>query len=323
MTTAIEAKPESLAIERERITRLVRGYSMEVSSRDLQSIDDCGAVLPRGASVYISMRPGQTYHGTVAFAARLAHAGFNPVPHIAARNLASVEAADDYVARAVGEAGVREMLVIGGDRALAAGPFDSSARLIETGLFARHGIQRLGVAGYPEAHPRLASAALDSALRAKRELARRNGLALYLVTQFGFDAAPIEAWLRRIAALNITSPLLPIRIGLAGPAGVTTLIKFAARCGIGASVRALGSHSASLARMLTEAGPEPVIRKLAEIAAQPAGAAIEGCHFFAFGGAVRTARWASSVADGQFEIPPHGEGFTVGAKANSKTPTVV
>jgi len=44
-----------------------------------------------------------------------------------------------------------------------------------TGLFRKHGIKRVGVAGYPEGHPAISAKALDNALLAKKELARENG----------------------------------------------------------------------------------------------------------------------------------------------------
>src|SRR3989475_12899519 len=99
------------------------------------------------------MPPGQTYHGIVALAARLKRAGLRPVPHVAARRIASRDALDEYLARAAGEAGVDSALVIGGDSDRASGPFESSLALLETGLFQRHGIEHIGVGGYPDGPP--------------------------------------------------------------------------------------------------------------------------------------------------------------------------
>jgi methylenetetrahydrofolate reductase (NADPH) len=295
--------------ERAQIIRLARNCSIEVSMHDPRAIDDCKAHLPAGSDVYISMLPGQTYHATVSFAARLRAAGFNPVPHVAARNLASREAAAEYLARAVGEAGVTQVLVIAGDREHAAGPFESATQLMDSGLFAAHGIRCIGVAGYPEAHPRIpANRIIDTLLR-KHELAQRQGLELYVVSQFCFDAAAIEAWVQRISALGCG---FPIRIGLAGPASIATLIKYAAICGVRASMRGLSSHSTSLVRMLTEAGPEKIVRRLVRFAGTPEGSAIGGLHFYAFGSALRTVRWARSIANGQFDLPEHDDGFVVG-----------
>src|SRR6266568_964796 len=190
----IGASPED---DRRGIQALLAAASLEISSRDPAEIDACAGLLEPGTAVTISMPPGQTYHGTVALAARLKRAGFRPVPHVAARRIASREALDEYLARAAGEAGVDGALVIAGDSDRASGPFDSSLALLETGLFQRHGIVHIGVAGYPEGHPKIAGSALDSALAAKKSLARRAGLDLQ-VTQFCFEAGP-EVVVRDIA----------------------------------------------------------------------------------------------------------------------------
>src|SRR5258708_30599304 len=103
------------------------------------------------------MAPGQSYHGNVALAPRLKRAGFRPVPHVAARRIASRDARDEYLARAAGEASVDSALVIAGDSDRASGPFESSPALLETGLFQRHGIAHVGVAGYPPSQPQIAA----------------------------------------------------------------------------------------------------------------------------------------------------------------------
>src|SRR5262245_24158484 len=125
----MRAPTEAPEDERAGISALLAGASLELSSRDPAEIDACAGLLDPGTSVYISFPPGQTYHGTVALAARLARAGLRPVPHVAARRIASREALDDYLARVTGEAGVTSALVIGGDSDRIGGSFDSSLSL--------------------------------------------------------------------------------------------------------------------------------------------------------------------------------------------------
>jgi len=289
--------------ERRNIQALLAGASLELSSRDPAEIDACAALLDPGTAVYISMPPGQTYHGNVALAARLSRAGFRPVPHVAARRIASRDALDEYLVRATGEAGVDGALVIGGDSDRASGPFDSSLGLLETGLFQRHGITHVGVAGYPEGHPRIAAAALDAALAAKKSLAQRAGLDLQVVTQFCFESAPVLSWASKMKGYG-----LPVRAGLSGPASLPRLLRFAMLCGIGNSVRALKARPQAITRLLVEVGPEAVVRDIA----RPGGAPIAGVHLFCFGGLVRTARWLRAIREGRFELTPDG-GFRVGA----------
>jgi len=294
-----------VSAERQAILSLVGGASLEICARDASDIAECVGYLDPGTEIFVSLPDGQPYHGAVAMAARLRRAGFRPVPHITARALASQSALDDYVARAVGEAQVEHVLVIGGDRDRPAGPFDSSLSVLCTGSLQKHGIRRVSVGGYPEGHPAIAAKALHDALLAKRELGRQNGLELQIVTQFCFDAAPILAWSRRVRSLG-----LPVRIGLAGPASITTLLKFAARCGIGNSVRVLKSRTDSIIRLITEAGPEVLVRELARGAEDPL--AFAGIHLYTFGGLLRSARWLRAVRAGNFTFPPGQPGLRVG-----------
>jgi len=295
--------------ERRAIASLLEGASLEITAHDSADIAECVGYLDPRTEVFISQPMGQPYHGAVSLAARLSRAGFRPVPHVTARALASLSALDDYLARATGEAGVEHVLVIGGDRDRPAGPFDSSLAVLCTGALQRHGIRRVSIGGYPEGHPAISSKALQDALRAKRELARENGLQLQIVTQFAFDAAPIVAWTKSVARLG-----LPVRVGLAGPASITTLLKFAARCGIGNSVRALKSRSDSIIRLITDAGPETVIRDLAR-SAETGEASFAGVHLYTFGGLLRSARWLRAVRSGNFQIVPGQPGFRAGTPA--------
>src|SRR6266850_229098 len=289
--------------ERRNIQALLAGASLELSSRDPAEIDACAGLLEPGTPVTISMPPGQTYHGIVALATRLKRAGFRPVPHVAARRIASRDALGEYLARAAGEANVDSALVIGGDNDRASGPFESSLGLLETGLFQRHGIVHLGVAGYPEGHPTIAASALDAALVAKRGLARSAGIDLQIVTQFCFESEPVLAWTAKMKGHG-----LPVRVGLSGPASLPRLLRFATLCGIGNSVRALKARPQAITRLLVEAGPEAVVRDIARSGPAP----IAGIHFFCFGGLMRTARWLRAVREGRFELTPDG-GFRVGA----------
>jgi methylenetetrahydrofolate reductase (NADPH) len=299
-TPAAASAPDE---ERKAISAFLAGASLELSSRDPAEIDACTGLLEPGTSVYISLPPGQTYHGTVALAARLARAGFRPIPHVAARRIGGREALDDYLARAAGEAGVDSALVIAGDNDRASGPFDSSLAVLETGLFQRHGIARIGVAGYPEGHPRIATSALESALAAKKGFARRNGIELGIVTQFCFEADAILSW-----AAKVKRHGLPVRVGLAGPASLPRLLRFAAMCGVGNSVRVLKARPRAISRLMVEAGPEVALRDLARGAEPP----LVGAHFFCFGGLLRTARWLRAIREGRFELTEDG-GFRVGA----------
>lgn len=293
-------------IRRAGIMDLVAGASLEVSPRDGAAVETCRALLAPGTPVYVSYVPGDTYHGSVAAAARLSRAGFRPVPHVAARYLASFTQLNDYLARARGDAGVDQMLVVAGDADRPLGTFQSCQQLLDTGLFQRHGITRIGIAGYPEGHPKIGNAALDEALRAKLALARRAGIDIYVVTQFCFEAPPIVQWIER---LGPELAGVPVVVGLAGPASVATLAKFAVRCGIGNSIKSLVRGQTSVARLLLEAGPEQIVASLARAVQQ--GTPVAGLHFFTFGGVARTAKWCRAIAGGALELLPDDDRFRV------------
>ncbi|MDE2230367.1 MAG: methylenetetrahydrofolate reductase [Alphaproteobacteria bacterium] len=274
-----------------RIADLLRGISIELSARERDAEQLCRSFLAPGTPLYINFAPNDSYHATIEAASRLKRAGFRPVPHIAARHLTGLTQLDNLLARA-SDAGVDQALIIAGDLDRPAGPFHSSIELIETGLLAKRGIRTVGIAGYPEGHPKIGTAILDAALDTKLRLLRRDGVAPYIVTQFCFDAAPILSWLARIRAAAVAAPVC---IGLAGPASIATLAKFAIRCGIGNSLLALVGGQTSIARLLVESGPERVIGALA--ASDLAALGVAGLHLFTFGGLVRTGKWLRAAAD--------------------------
>jgi methylenetetrahydrofolate reductase (NADPH) len=288
MSAAIEQPPEmpDLAMQRHRVSELVAACSIEISPRDDFAGERLRELFEPGMTVFVNHPGSVTHHDIVAACARLRHAGFDPVPHIAVRRLASFTQANDFLQRAAAEAEVKTAMIIGGDPDHPVGPFPDAYDLLASGLVEHHGLRSVALAGYPEGHPRIASRTLNEVLRAKVELARRQGLEVSLVTQFGFDAAPILGW---IAALQAQDIVCPVLVGIAGPATVATLAKFAVRCGIGASLRALARGHTAFARILAEAGPDALIGAL--VAEEDPRWPIDGLHVFTFGGVRRTAEW--------------------------------
>jgi methylenetetrahydrofolate reductase (NADPH) len=215
-----------------------------------------------------------------------------PVPHIAARHLESSAQLEQLAARLASDAGVDRILLIGGDRAKPAGPYDSSLAVMQAEVFQKMGITRMAIAAFPEGNPNIADSALEGALRAKVSFARHTGLQLSMVTQFCFTAEPIVSWLQRLRAQGIETP---VRVGLAGPASVATLVRYAVRCGIGNSLHLLTEHPC-IANLLSENGPEPIIRDMAAEAGKNGSLPlrIAGLHFFVFGGFRKTVDWINA-----------------------------
>ena len=268
------------------LAALLPQASVEVSSRGHQ-LDELRDNFRPGIDVTITFLPGDNTRHTIETAAALRRAGFNPVPHIAAREIASYEALDDFLARACGEAGVSRMLFIAGDVARARGPFRSSFDIRNSGLIEARGLAAVSVAGYPEGHPYLDPRPALAPLKGWRDWGEERRIDVSIVSQFCFESAPILGWIKELDAHGIDVPII---VGLAGPATPATLMKFALRCGVGNSMRAVRSRIGRFGRLLTDAGPDDVVRGL--IAAPVAAtAAVAGFHFFPFGGLRKTAHW--------------------------------
>jgi methylenetetrahydrofolate reductase (NADPH) len=91
-----------------------------------------------------------------------------------------------------------------------------------------------------------------------------------------------------------------VRVGLAGPASLMTLARYAVRCGIGNSIRVL-TEKPSFAKLLLGKGPEHTIRSLAASAGPeqtaPAQFGIDGLHFYVFGGFNKTVDWIDATRE--------------------------
>jgi methylenetetrahydrofolate reductase (NADPH) len=268
------------------LVKLLPSASVEVSSNGLQ-LEPLRENFAEGCDVTITFLPGDNFRSNIETATALRRAGYNPVPHIAAREISSHEALDDFLARLRGEADVRRILLIAGDVAGARGPFKASRDLAATGLLQAHGVTSISVAGHPEGHPFLDEAATFKVLQAWQDFSREAGIAVDILTQFCFESAPILNWLGALDAHGVT---LPVIIGLAGPATPATLTKFALRCGIGNSMRALRNQIGRFGRLLIDTGPDDVMRGL-EAAPREATSAISGFHLFPFGGLRKAGNW--------------------------------
>jgi len=295
---------EKLPAAVQRIAAFMAGFSIEAtrpSDADIAAM----ALLRRGTRVYLSAPPNRPVDESVAAAIRLRAAGFEPVPHLAVRNFGSVAAFDDVLARLTAEAGVDSVLVIAGDRG-ECGPFRRAIDAIDSGLLRRRGIRTVGIAGYPQGHPRIGDEELDRALAEKIAAAEAIGLIVEIVTQFCFDAQALLDFIARLRAFGFDHRL---RIGLVGPTSLAALLRYASRCGVRASAQALARRAGLMRQMFALTTPDDLVRTLAEAA--PAGIVP---HFFSFGGIAATNRWARAVADGGIALDASG-GFRVEAPA--------
>jgi len=300
------AQTASAPDERQQIVDFIKGFTIETTPGSAAKTPDYRALIRPGTTVAVTFLPGSDFADTILVAKRLKAEGFRPAPHFAARSVPSKAAFEDYLTRLQGEVGVEEAVALAGAVPSPLGPFESSMDLLETGLFDKHGIKRLGVAGHPEASPDITDKLIRQALAWKNAFAERTGATLYIATQFCFEAAPIVAWDRAIQA---EGNRLPIHIGVPGLATLKTLLGHAKACGIGNSMRLLTKQAKNVAKLLVVNAPDVLVRDLARYKATDPNCGIRKVHMYPLGGMKKSAAWSYAVEDGAFELTR--KGFTV------------
>lgn len=245
-------------------------------------------LLPAGTPVYVNHLPRYPLEHTLKALIALREANLEPVPHVAARRVVSRAEAETFFAKAERLAGVAKALLIGGDVREPAGPYAEGADLLREGFLADYGLKQVGFPGYPEGHPRIASAKLNAALEEKLMLARQQGLEPYIVTQFSFSPNRVVEY---CADLSRRAPGVPVYVGLAGPTNPVTLLKFAQRCGVSASLRALQAEGMRAVKLFTRVDPSDQLMALGQHIRSGSASNVVGVHLYSFGGVARTAAW--------------------------------
>ncbi len=271
-----------------RVAELVSGGSLEILPRELPRASEVGAILPKDTCVYIPSLPGLPLSRTLDAVATIRAAGLDPVPHVSARRILDRDEFREFLKSAAAHHGVHRVLLIGGDEPQAKGPFRDSLQILEEGLLADVGIREIGVAGYPEGHPRIPADDLKKAFDGKRRLAAEQGLGLYVVTQFSFSPARIVDFCSHLAR---TAPSVMVYVGVAGPTDPVALARYAQRCGVSVSLRALRNLGTGIAKLVTHTDPAEQILAIARYSISREPSNVAGMHLFSFGGVVRTANW--------------------------------
>ena len=296
-----------MTVSIESIQRAAADWSIEVTPTGATKIESFRDCLAPGTTVNVTFLPGSDPSDTIAVAERLHNDGMRPVPHLAARSLRNTDQLDELLTAFTTRCGVEEVLCIGGGVDSPVGDFTATIEVLESGLIQKHGIRHIGVAGHPEGSPDISDDEVATALAAKNALAARDGLELYIETQFCFEADIVLDWERRVREAGNR---LPIRIGIPGPATIKTLFRFAQISGIGPSMRFVAKQAKNVAKLMTVQSPHLLIAGLAEGMATDDDCLIRHFHYYPFGGFARTAAYAGAIAEGRIDLLPKG-GFDV------------
>ncbi|HWI86427.1 MAG TPA: methylenetetrahydrofolate reductase [Sphingomonas sp.] len=270
-------------------TNMVDGYSLEMTARDIDSLRAAAPGVKKDTPIAVTFLPGEDLAARLEATRLIRTLGFEPMPHFSARRIRSVSEFEEYLEAAVTLAGVKRCFVIAGDPSEPEGPFFDSNELIASGTFERMGITAIGLGGHPEGHPNMTDEQCWTALEAKCAEVDRRGMAPLIVTQFGFDPDAILTWLRTARIRGIKAP---VRIGVPGPAGIKTLMRFAARCGVGASTAVLAKYGISITQLLGSAGPDRLLAAF-QAGLKPDHHPVR-LHFYPFGGLEKTVAWINA-----------------------------
>jgi methylenetetrahydrofolate reductase (NADPH) len=286
-----DTKDAATGAEAAEMEAFLNGYSIEVMPRTAEKVEDFRAILPKGTRVYIAHIDGTPIEEMVATAKRIGAEGFDVMPHFPARIIKDRATLTDWVAR-YKDVGVRQGLLLAGGVPQPVGDFATSMQLLETGAFT--GFDRLHVAGHPEGNKDIDPDGSDKmvmeAARWKSAFSERTDAQMAMATQFCFEAGPVIDWVNRLQAEGIK---LPVHIGVAGPAKLQTLIKFAIACGVGASLRVLQKRAMDVTKLLLPYEPTEFVADLAAHKPKNPGFGIEQVHFFPLGGIKTNAQWVT------------------------------
>jgi len=277
------------------VVAFLKDYSIEVMPRTAEKVENFRDLLPAATRVYVAHIEGTPIEDMVATAKRLNADGFRVMPHFPARIIKDAAMLGDWIARYQGEADVDQALLLAGGVAKPHGDYHSSMQLLESGLFGKAGFKRLHVAGHPEGNKDIDPDGSDKnvmdALRWKAKFSDTSDAQMALATQFAFEAKPIIKWADSLRDAGID---IPIHIGIAGPAKLQTLIKFAIACGVGASLKVLQKRAMDITKLLLPFEPNQIITELAAHKAANPDFNISHVHFFPLGGIKTNANWAIS-----------------------------
>ncbi|MCJ8308228.1 MAG: methylenetetrahydrofolate reductase [Rhizobiaceae bacterium] len=273
------------------------GASIEVSAKHVHDGKLHAEQLPKGTRVYITDVGVDPVADLISAARKVTDMGYQSVPHIPARRIESTDALESRLAGMVNEGGVQDILIIAGEADEQMGPFSETLAVLQTGLVDKLGIKHVAVGGHPEGNVAYSGRDVMEVLRDKIAFGAESDAEFRIATQFGFDGPKFVEWAKAVKAAGIEAP---IHLGVAGPAKITTLIKYAAMCGVGNSLNFFKKRTSAIAQLATKHSPEDVVGPI-EAAWADGSSNIVQLHVFPFGGLQASADWLTERGSFQFD----------------------
>lgn len=257
----------------------------------LKNLDAQLPSLPPGSRVSVTCSPAKGIDATLDLTERLVGLGLQPTPHIAAR-LVRDRAHVRAIAARCRTLGIDEAFVMAGDEEDPIGAYDGAAAFLRHFATAAHGLERIGVAGYPDGHLFIYRDALHDALHEKQQILASAGVDGWVSTQMCFDSGAIRSWLTGERTSGLT---LPVRLGVPGPVDRAKLITMGLKVGVGQSLRYLSKNRSGLQRLMTTTSYDPgcLLESLGRDL-KPLG--VEGVHLFTFNQIAGCVAWHEGLS---------------------------
>jgi methylenetetrahydrofolate reductase (NADPH) len=244
--------------------------------------DEIAGHVPPNVKLTVTASPAQGLESSFNLTEKLVMLGFQVVPHLPARLVEDDAHLQDILQRCA-QLGLRDVFVIAGDAKEPAGKFRGAVDLLTKMAEIDHGVEDIGVTGYPESHPFIDDDVTIQAMWDKRHFAS------YIVSNVCFDPKVIAKWTARVRRRGVD---LPILIGMAGIAPRAKLLEISRKIGVGQSARFLSTHSNWFFRLFMPGGYAPTrfLERLAKDITDPENR-VSGVHIYTFNEVASTERW--------------------------------
>ena len=264
-------------------------FSLEIVPKQLERLTN----LPENqfGDVYVAFIPGDNHENIARASESILDMGYNPIPHIPARSITSEKELDVFLVN-LKSAGVNDILAIGGSPKKQEGPFEKTMDTFHTGIIQKYGFREVNIAGHPEGNPD--DLDTDNSVLEKASWLRKNNIKFSIVTQWTLDVPKTNDWIIKTKEIikekldyNVT-----LKIGVAGPAKLTTLINYAKICGVSATTLIVKNKKFGLTKLIKH-NPTEIIKGLKHF---------DQLHFFPFGGIKELTNWIEKREENNVRI---------------------